>query len=211
MSVLSPISFLLIMETEPPPLNFSLKNLPGASKIDVVARCILATFPEREDYFIPRHFSAIFTKGQPTALEVGKKKSKTINYDEIAIAAQIKEAITLKKDVIKHSSEIILEERKGTICWFQIIDLANYLQKLRGERKQFIYLHEGGDPFKEELPKLITDLNITFILGGREDLANEREKTLKKFGVKKLSLGTKSYLASTCISKVIYEFEKMME
>ena len=39
------ILFVVILEEEPPRLDFSLKNLPGESKIDVIARNILNLFP----------------------------------------------------------------------------------------------------------------------------------------------------------------------
>lgn len=200
------------METEPPPCNFSLKNLPGAAKIDVVARCILATFPEEEQYLVPRRFSVIFTKGQPTVLTVKERIAGNPNYDEIAIAAQIKEAMNTNNNVGETSSELEEEvEWAKTLCWVKIKNLDGYLQKLKEKDVQFIYLHEEGLPFKEELSSLLNDQNLLFILGGREDLSREREQILEELGTKKISLGNKSYLASSCISKILYEFEKMVE
>ena len=40
------ILFVVILEEEPPKADFSLKNLPGESKIDVIARNILNLFPK---------------------------------------------------------------------------------------------------------------------------------------------------------------------
>ena len=48
-----------------------------------------------------------------------------------------------------------------------------------------------------------------FIFGGRHDISAEIEKLVDSIATAKISLGKRSYLASTCITFVLFELEKL--
>ena len=75
--------------------------------------------------------------------------------------------------------------------------------------KEAYYLHEKGKNINEEFSKNNLSDSYVFILGGRHDISKEHENLITKLNITKLSLGDKSYLASTCTTKVLYHLEKL--
>ena len=87
------MTFLLVLEEEIPQMTFSLKNLPGSSKIDVVARNILATFPSYNNFDV--NYIVLFTKNNPVTLTVRNLTEREKSYDEIEVASLIKESLQI--------------------------------------------------------------------------------------------------------------------
>ncbi len=199
------ILFVVILEEEPPKLDFSLKNLPGESKIDVIARNILNLFPRSNSQLSVTYY-AIFTKNSPMVLQVNGLSVREKWYDEIEIAAFIRDALEMSKEGFKVNSI----NNKKELQWYTLDDFQHFFKVIIELQFNPIYLHELGEPI-ETLQIKGKNENLAFILGGRQDISPDHEHYIDKIKAKKINLGEKSYLASTCILKILYEFEKVGE
>jgi tRNA pseudouridine-54 N-methylase len=192
------VLFVVILEEKPPPQNFSLKNLPE-TRIDVVARVILSVFPKYVQHLQPK-LHILFTQEEPFLLTVDDLIPST-HHDEISVAAEIREIISSKKD---NYMNLHLQA-----TWQPIDNIKNYLAELTSEYTRTFYLHEMGIPLNDALTdKSIRDSKV-FILGGRKDISVEHEKLLANLNYVKINLGKRSYLASSCITKVLYQLENL--
>ncbi|HUU78957.1 MAG TPA: hypothetical protein VMX55_11465 [candidate division Zixibacteria bacterium] len=200
------INFLVIIEAKPPIRDFSLKDLPGASKIDVVARNILTLFPNRNKDLKITYY-ALFSKENPHILKVKELCSKISLYDEIEIASLLKEKIQTPMDTFTIDSY----QQKNDINWFQNTNLETFLKIIPKDETNIYYLHERGKSYENFLETFETNKNFLFILGGRHDVSEENEKIINEFNIQRINLGKISYLASTCLLKIVFEFEKILE
>ncbi len=196
------ITFLLVLEENTPDANFSLKNLPGTSKIDVVSRNILATFPSFIDYNV--EYIVLFSKNNPKTLTVSNLVNRINPYDEIEIASLIKESLNTNRDA-NLSPDPSLQYFK----WQNVNDLHIFFNNLKETYESIFYLHESGEPFAYILPKIQTTGSSLFIFGGRHDISDNIEKMVQKISTSRVSLGSRSYLASSCITYVLFELKKL--
>lgn len=197
------VHFLLIVEEAPPTPNFSLKNLPAASKIDVVARVILALYPKYTQLIDPS-LDVVFTHNDPHLLHI-KGFNNTTHYDEISIAAEIRELINSENSLLNNNKLINLQA-----IWLSLRNLDLYLEKTFHNYDCLYYLHETGEPISDKLSQIKKCDSIIFVLGGRQDISSENENKLLNLGMNKISLGEKAYLASSCVTKIIFSLEKIL-
>lgn len=200
------ILFVVILEEEPPKPDFSLKNLPGESKIDVIARNILTLFP-RNNLKPSVTYYTIFTKNSPMVLQVNGLTVREEWYDEIEVAAYIRDALAISIEKFKADSI----NNKNELQWYNLNNFQHFFEVITELQYSLIYLHELGESIDTSLQLKRKNENHAFILGGRQDISTEHEQYLEKTQAKKISLGEKSYLASTCILKILYEIEKITE
>ena len=195
----STISFIVVIENEPPQPNFSLKDLPSASKIDVIARNILALFPNQMPNLDVTYY-AFFTQKTPKVLVVKNLIIDDISLDEIFIASKIRDAL-----------ETSSGESKEQMIWLSVQDFQTFIENISQENDLLFYLKEDGSSYEKCLTKTLLDKKTVFILGGRMDISSKHEEILLSLNVEKISLGEKAYLASQCLTLIKYQFEKLLE
>ncbi len=165
--------------------RFNIEDLPSSGgRMDLVARCINSAL--WLSHGIRRNTRLyIVLNGAPSppvTLCFDGSKIKRISPDERSIAIWIKKV--LASDFGKEWKEFrngILVSRKS----FQDIVKEH-------DKKNIYVLHEKGKKMK--LKK-----DPVFVLGDNFDIPKKEEKFVLKYG-KKLSIGEKSYLSSSCIS-----------
>jgi len=197
----SNISFIVVVEEEPPQRNFSLKDLPSASKIDVIARNILALFPNQTPNLDITYY-AFFTQKSPKALVVRNLVLPDISMDEIFIASKIRDAL--------ESLTIEENNREDQLAWISHVDFQTFLEKITNDNDLLFYLKEDGDSYSTKITRDVLGKKIVILLGGRRDISAIHEKVLLSFDLEKISLGEKAYLASQCLTLIKYEIEKLM-
>jgi tRNA pseudouridine-54 N-methylase len=198
------VHFLLILEEVPPASNFSLKNLQAASKIDVVARVILALYP-RFTKKIDATLDVLFTRDDSYLLKVKGIKDIESHIDEISIAADIRTLIGLENSKTDYENLINLQAE-----WLSIENLESYLKKSFSNFDGIFYLHETGEPIQEQFNQIKKSNSFIFILGGRQDISKKREEIILNLGGMKINIGKKPYLASSCLTKIIFLLEKLL-
>ncbi len=194
------LRFILLMEENLPSQNFNLKDLPGASKIDVVSRVILSIFPNYTIHLEPE-LHVIFAKSGHI-LVIRDLAKRDLPYDEIEIAAIIRDS--LNEFYINPN---LMSKDDDLIFWKTIDNFNSYLATTLVEYPFCYYLHERGTPIKNYLDEMQVNNQLCFILGGRHDIAKDHEKIILNHKVDLINLGEKSYLASTCVTAVIYHLE----
>ncbi len=174
---------------------FSLNDLPGAGRMDVVARCINASIwlsdTIRRDVLFYSSFDG--PPKPPVSVMFSGETMRGVSPDERNIASWVNKALQANFDrEWKPVQEGISVARKN---------LQNLAKELSGS---FYILSEKGKDVREvELEK-----DPVFFFGDHSGLPEKDEIFLERLGAKKISIGPKTYLASHCISVVNNELDR---
>jgi len=172
--------------------RFNLKDLPSSGKrMDIVARCIISamwlSYSLRSD---TRIFIVLNGSPEPPKTILFHPEIKRVSPDERSIALWIKKA--LSKHEGKRDKEWVTLSNGIKISGRSFQDVIKMLSE---EECSFYVLHERGKDIEEiEIGK-----NPVFILGDHEGIPKNEEAFALRMG-ERISLGKKSYLASSCIS-----------
>lgn len=180
--------------------KFLIRDLPGTSgRLDVIFRCILATFSFG---FHNRVFHTVLNgpPDPPKSVEFNGNRLKELPQDEIGMALLFQ---TLLDPLTKRTVEGIHLAKNS------FLQIATELSQ---EGEVFL-LQEKSMPFHKylnELKKTQSKMNsVSFVLSDYLDLNQQEEEDLNQLGVKRISLGSQSYLASHCIVFVLFELKKL--
>jgi len=161
--------------------KFDLDDLPSAGRMDLVCRCITSvlflSYQKRRNV---RIFVVLNGKPKPP-VAICFNENTNVYLDERSVAKLIKKSLSTRFDKEWKESNGVLISRKS----FQEV-----IKELEGN---FYILHEKGKTIKNLKNKPI------FVIGDNWGMPKNDEKFALRYG-EKISLGKKSYLASTCIS-----------
>ncbi len=173
--------------------KYTIKDIPGSSgRLDVISRCVLSaltlnnklekgvqiwvfldkygTFIFNSDLFNNEYFPKNEILLTDFFVEFIKKTKKREKYPETPL-----DSITYKK-----------------------LDIFDAIKNFVEKKYNMYVLNEDGMDFKEVFEELNSKDNLLFILGDQSgDLLNNTE--LKKLNLVNISLGNRSYLASSTI------------
>ncbi len=179
---------------------FKLNDLPGAGRIDLVARCISTAIFISEALRKDVKFYAVLEGPTlpPKIVTFDTSNLKNVYPDERNIASHIK--IALEKGINLKLGEEVESEPGIRISKKSFESLV----KEKVKETQVIYLHPKGKKIEEfEFEK-----DVCFILGDHKGLPKKKEIFLENLGIEKLSLGKITYLASQVIAILHYELDK---
>ncbi len=167
---------------------FSLNDLPGAGRMDVLCRCtsqaLFVSHGIRKDVEV--YLLLLGPPSPPKAILIKGDEVKRMAPDERNVAGHIRKALGLEcgKSWRKVHSGVYVS-RKG---------LEELLVELSQEYS-IIYLKEDGEDISSaKLPP-----NPLFVIGDHEGLTEEQEKVVDKYSPLKLSLSPLSLLAEQCV------------
>ncbi len=175
--------------------NYTIKNIPGSSgRLDVISRCILATLLGGNENGFDKQIQVwVFLKKYGTFI----LDSELLSYETFP-KNELKLTDFFVDWIRKNNSKNGLKDnplRSGKYIEKGIIETLKELLKL--DYKVYI-LHEQGEIFFKYLDLINREKKIVFIVGNQiEDIMNLEE--LKALNVPRLSLGNRSYLASSVI------------
>jgi tRNA (pseudouridine54-N1)-methyltransferase len=181
-------TFILFAQKARTDGNFSLEDLPGSGRMDLVSRCVSATlFTSHAIRTDTRMFVVLNgPPNPPVTLTFDGSVLKKVAPDERGIAIWIKKALTQLADGKRAAlSNGIIAERKS------------FQELLKGMNSPIYVLHEDGEPIEG----VDVGKDTVWIIGDDVGLPDKDEKFALRFG-KRVSLGKKSYLASACVSVV---------
>ena len=175
--------------------HYTIKDIPGSSgRLDVISRCILAAlFGDDENHFDKDIQVWAFLKNYGTFIF----DSNLLTFENFP-----KNEIKLTDffvDYIKHKNSI-LNSQANPFLSVKVSDkdIISAIKELLKLNYGVYILHEKGEDFFEFLDRIILENNIIFIIGNQiGDIMNLKE--LKDLNIPKLSLGTRTYLASSII------------
>jgi tRNA (pseudouridine54-N1)-methyltransferase len=175
--------------------SYSIKDVPGSSgRLDVITRCILAALMDSNENCFDKGIQVwIFLKEYGTFI----LDSELLSYE------------TFPKNELKLSDYFVdwirsynykngLEDnplRSGKIIEKGIIKSIKEFLKLN---YKIYILHEQGENFFKYLDTIIREDKIVFIIGNQIGDIMKLEE-LKLLNIPRLSLGNRSYLASSVI------------
>ncbi|MBU5688036.1 MAG: tRNA (pseudouridine(54)-N(1))-methyltransferase TrmY [Candidatus Aenigmarchaeota archaeon] len=167
--------------------DFSLNDLPGAGRMDVVCRAVTACLWLSDQLRKDTIFHALL-EGKPSPpklLTFDPKKLKRLYPDERNVAAHIR---------------LSLLGRKMPGIEVNNISFEDFL-KQQNKQKQIIFLDKDGKDIRD----FIFEKDVLFILGDHKGLKKEDIKG------EKMSVGKKIYLASQVISIIQNELDRREE
>jgi len=177
---------------------FSLNDLPGAGRMDVLCRCVsqalFISHGIRKDVEV--YLLLLGPPEPPKVVLVKGDEVKRMSPDERNIGGHIRKALSIecgKRWKKVHSGVYI--SKKG---------LEELLEELNNSYS-LVYLKEDG----VNINKAGIPSNPLFILGDHEGLTEEQEEIVEKYAALKLSLSPLSLLAEQCIVIVHYELDKL--
>ena len=175
--------------------DFSLNDLPGSGRVDLIARCVSSALWLSHNVRRDTNIHICFeTNGVRFVLSFFGLKIKRVSPDERNIASWIKKAIQIALENKERVQEGIIIRK---------IDIETFLNEFTG-RDIVILKEEGVDIRKVELE------NPVFVLGDHLDIPENVLNIVKKFNPKIVSLGPKSYLASHAIVLVNNEMDRKL-
>ncbi len=188
------LRFIQLLPKVPPRADFLLRDLPGSGhRIDVLCRDLAACFEwgpaswERSSI----ELVAVLQGGTTITFNHYDKRDA---MGEVGWAQLIQDALMMRS----------VEGIKVTLQ-----TLENLLEEIMSTRNSEVFmLHEAGGPFQEVVETCRATQN-SFMLGDHRGFDSQTEEILTSYGVKRVSLGERSYLSSHCISAIISRFERM--
>ncbi len=173
--------FLIISPTAITSPNFPLKGIASSTgRLDVIARAILAATTLKTNAYIIVKALLLGPPKPPLLLEVHIPQVKHTYGNEVEVVDDIRKAMlgeVVNGFYIEHTS------------------FKRTLSELIDANKNVYYLHEEGDSFKTIKPSA----TIAFILGSHVDIPVEYERVIDQYKIRRISLGSISYLTSQCI------------
>nr|2QMM_A Chain A, UPF0217 protein AF_1056 [Archaeoglobus fulgidus DSM 4304]2QMM_B Chain B, UPF0217 protein AF_1056 [Archaeoglobus fulgidus DSM 4304] len=167
---------------------FSLNDLPGAGRMDVLCRCtsqaLFISHGIRRDVEV--YLLLLGPPSPPKSILIKGDEVRRMSPDERNVAGHIKKALAVEcgKSWKKVHSGVYVS-RKG---------LEELIEEL-SEKYSIIYLKEDGvDISNAQLPP-----NPLFVIGDHEGLTEEQEKVVERYAALKLSLSPLSLLAEQCV------------
>jgi tRNA (pseudouridine54-N1)-methyltransferase len=174
---------------------FSLNDLPGSGRVDVCARCVVASllisYGIRKDTEVILHLS-----GEPTpgiSIRINGSSVKYLNPDERSTAALIRNAL------LKYREGKEVQSSPGVFVW-----RAGLEDILRNEN--VYYLKENGTP----LNQLNFSGDAMFVLGDHKDLTPEEEQVVRKYARAAVSVSPISLYSEQCIT-IVHNYLDMLE
>lgn len=172
--------------------DFSLRSLAGPGRMDLIARCIVASFYTLEG---PRRDTALTVvlegpPDPPVSLTFDGERMRRAPVGEVGAAEIVFDVLSGKK------VEGVRKERKG---------FERVASEYRERGFSLYYLHEEG----EDSSKVRFEGSSAFILGDQKGLDAGSERFLDEVRTKRVSLGPHSYLASHCIAIINNELDRL--
>ena len=173
--------------------KYNIKDIPGSSgRLDVISRCILSALTLRNKLEKSIQIWIFLDKYGTFILDSNSFNDENFPKNEILLTDSFVSLINKKIKGEKYTETTLDSIKYSNLSIFDAI--KNFVEK-----KYKIYvLNENGMDFRMVFEELGSKDNLLFILGDQSgDLLNN--ETLKKFNLTNLSLGNRSYLASSTI------------
>lgn len=173
--------------------NYTIKDIPGSSgRLDVISRCILAGLLGNNDFDKDIQVWVFLDKYGGFLFDTNVLNFETFPKNELMLSDYFVEIIKnrhSKNKLENNPLRLVRTSEKGAIEALKELLELNY--------KAYI-LHEKGNDFFSKVNDIIQEKEVIFIVGNQSnDIMNLKE--LLAMDLPQLSLGDRSYLASSVI------------
>jgi tRNA (pseudouridine54-N1)-methyltransferase len=173
--------------------RYTIKDIPGSSgRLDVISRCILSALTIDTNLEENIQIWVFLDKYGTFVFDSVLFNDESFPKNEILLTDFFVEFIKKTKKGEKYP-ETPLDSIK-----YSKLDVFDAIKNFVEKKYKVFALNENGKDFKEVFEELSSKDNLLFILGDQSgDLLNDNE--LKKLNLVDISLGNRSYLASSTI------------
>ena len=173
--------------------RYTIKDIPGSSgRLDVISRCILSALTIDTDLEKNIQIWIFLDKYGTYIFDSNLFNDEYFPKNEILLTDFFVEFIKKTKKREKYP-----ETPLDSII-YKKLDIFDAVKNFVEKKYNVYVLNEDGMDFKEVFEELSSKDNLLFILGDQSgDLLNDKE--LKKLNLVEISLGNRSYLASSTI------------
>ncbi len=178
---------------------FSLNDLPGAGRIDILCRCVsqslFISHGIRRDVEV--YLLLLGAPDPPKVVKISGREVRRMAPDERNIAGHIRKALSAKAagDWFEVNSGVFIARKS----------LEELLDEL-SSGYAVVYLREDG----EDIRKVAGELkNPLFVLGDHVGLKEDDERLVLEYAEKVVSVSPLSLMAEQCIVIVHYELDRL--
>jgi len=169
--------FVVIAHEAPTTTEFSLDDLPGNGRLDVLCRCLGAAFLLSHNLRSDVRVQLVL--GDEYTITFDGETIRNLNPDERSTAALIRTAIEHREDAIGHQPA---ESSPGVTIRRQ--DVARTIEQA-AENGTLVALHEDGTPIADTAPPA----EPIFVLSDHRDFTPEEQTLLEDHADRIVSLG----------------------
>jgi tRNA (pseudouridine54-N1)-methyltransferase len=173
--------------------KYTIKDIPGSSgRLDVISRCVLSALTTNNKLEKGVQIWVFLDKYGTFGFDSDLFNDESFPKNEILLTDFFVEYIKKTKKEEKYPETPLDSIKHSKLDIFDAI--KNFVEK----KYKVFALKENGMDFKEVFEELNSKDNLLFIIGDQSgDLLNDKE--LKKLNLVDISLGNRSYLASSTI------------
>jgi tRNA (pseudouridine54-N1)-methyltransferase len=168
-----------------PPEGFSLDDLPGAGRMDLLARSVAAALLLSHGI---REDARCWLVFEDATVRVEGSEVRNLNPDERSTAARVRDALASREDAVGH---VPVEASPGVYCSRR--DLPSVLDEAGGT---LVQLHEDGTPVVDLDPPA----DPTFVCSDHRDFAADEAALLDDRADARVSLGPERLHADQAIT-----------
>ncbi|MDI9623622.1 MAG: tRNA (pseudouridine(54)-N(1))-methyltransferase TrmY [Methanothermobacter sp.] len=177
---------------------FSLKNIPGAGRMDILCRCIsqamFLSHSLRKSLEV--YLLLLGDPNPPVVVKFRSDEVRRMSPDERSIAGLIRKALKFK------AGEEWTETNSGVFISKK--DLRRLLEELSNHYRVY-YMREDGKDLRKLADKMEDPL---FVLGDHLGVKKEDEKVILGFAEDIVSVSKLSLMAEQCITIANYELDR---
>ena len=185
--------------------NFDLSDLMKAGRMDIACQIAIMAFFLSHKIRQNVKLHLLFDGGPdpPKHLELYpgeniEKQGERIDISKKDVAGLLKKMLYKYKPGIKHEiAPGYTIEKKS---------FEKVIEELYEEGKDIYLLDDRGKDIREIKDKKLK--NAVFIIGDQDGLPNEKMRKLKRLGIKKVSVGNKTYFASQVTTIIQNELDR---
>ena len=173
--------------------RYTIKDIPGSSgRLDVISRCILSALTNGNDLEEDIQIWVFLDKYGAYIFDSKFFKNKTFPKSEILLTDYFVDFIKRTSRTVKYIDNPLNSIKRSKLGFFDAI------KKFDKNQYHIYVLNEKGENFNEIITKIKSRDKLLFIIGDQSgDLLDNKE--LKNMNLINLSLGDRSYLASSTI------------
>ena len=173
--------------------KYTIKDIPGSSgRLDVISRCILSALTNGNNLEENIQIWVFLDKYGAYVFDSKSFKNETFPKSEILLTDYFVDFIKCTSRKVKYIDNPLNSIKRSKLGIFDAI------KKFDKNQYHIYILNEKGANFNEIITKINSKNNLLFILGDQSgDLLDNKE--LKNMNLINLSLGDRSYLASSTI------------
>ena len=182
--------FVVVGHDAPTTPEFSLDDLPGAGRLDVLCRCVTSALLLSHD--IREAVRVRLVLGGAYVVRFEGSELRHLRPDERSAASLIRGALEAREEAIG-----AVEATPSPGVYVGSGGLERAIDEA-GERDELLVLHEDGEPLVD-LPDDPPD-DVTIVLSDHRDLTDDEAETLRDAGARRVSVGPRALHADHAVT-----------